>query len=102
MRGKKNAYQFEVFPLEVNFAPLSAIYVISRRISDHRRRGHHKLICIGETASIIDAIKTHHRERCIKKHEANVVCILPEENEKKRRQIEADLKAAHTIFCNRQ
>lgn len=102
LRGRNKSYQFEVFPLEASFSFLPAIYVISRRITDHKRRGHHKLICIGQTDSIADAIKSHRRESCIKKHEANVICVLREENEIKRQKIESDLKAAHTINCVRQ
>jgi hypothetical protein len=58
------------------------------------------LICIGETASISDELKRHRKGKCVKKHEANAVSILPEADEKMRLKIETDLRAAHAVACN--
>ena len=57
------------------------------------------LVCIGQTESVLGEIKRHKKGKCVKKYQANVISILPEENEKKRLRIETDLKAAHTIVC---
>jgi hypothetical protein len=102
LRGKSGKYDFEVFPLDANFEAISAIYVISKRTTDKRKRGHHKLVCIGQTESIADGIKEHKKDKCIKQFEANVVCLLKEESEKNRLKIAADLREAHQISCNRQ
>ncbi|MGC2238907.1 MAG: hypothetical protein WA584_22315 [Pyrinomonadaceae bacterium] len=102
LRGKKGRYDFEVFPLDANFEPVSAIYVISKRITDKRKRGHHKLVCIGQTESIVDGIKMHKKDKCIKQNAANVICLLKEDNEKNRLKIADDLREAHAIACNRQ
>jgi len=102
LRGKKGRYDFEVFPLDANFEAVSAIYVITKRITDKRKRGHHKLVCIGQTESIVDGIKMHKKDKCIKQNEANVICLLKEESEKNRLKIADDLREAHSISCNRQ
>lgn len=97
-RGKKERYGFQVYPLDAEFEDVSAIYVISKRKIDKQKRGHHALVCIGQTDSILGEIKRH-KNKCIKKHNANVISILLEENEKKRLRIEEDLKSAHAIAC---
>jgi len=99
-RGKKDRYDFNVFALDENFEAVPAVYIISKRKTDRLKKGHHALICIGETDSISDEIKRHRKGKCVKKHQANVISILPEANEKKRLKIETDLKAAHAVVCN--
>lgn len=100
-RGKKERYDFQVFPLEAEFdamAQVSGIYVISKRKTDRNKRAHHALVCIGQTDSVAGEIKRH-AKRCIKKHQANVISILAEDNEKRRLKIEEDLKSAHSVAC---
>jgi len=99
-RGRKDKYDFKVFELNERFEQIPAVYVISRRITDKRKKGHHALICIGQTDSIVDEIKKHRKGRCLRKNEANVISILPETDELKRQKIETDLKSAHSIQCN--
>ncbi len=98
-RGRKDRYDFKVFPLDNDFEDVSAIYVISRRKIDRQKKGHHALVCIGQTDSILGEIKRH-KNKCIKRHDANVISILPESDLKKRLKIEEDLKSAHTLVCN--
>jgi hypothetical protein len=81
-RGRKERYDFKVFELNEKFEPIPAVYIISKRKTDRNKRGHHALICIGETASIAEELKRHRKGKCVKKHEANVVSILPEADEK--------------------
>lgn len=98
-RGRKDRYDFKVFPLDTDFEDVSAIYVISRRKIDRQKKGHHALVCIGQTDSVLGEIKRH-KIKCIKKHNANVISILPEADVKKRLKIEEDLRAAHAVACN--
>lgn len=99
IRGRKERYEFEVFPLDVEMQPVPAVYVISRRVTDREGRGHHKFVCIGQTESLALELKRQKKGKCIKKFKANVVSVLPTESEKSRFSIEADLKAAHSIPC---
>jgi hypothetical protein len=99
-RGEKDTYQFKVYELDESFKEIPAVYVISKRITDRRNRGHHKLICIGQTDSILKDLKTHRKSKCLRVNKANVISILREENEEVRLKIENDLKAAHSIACN--
>ncbi|CAN5505259.1 hypothetical protein BH10ACI1_BH10ACI1_26870 [soil metagenome] len=99
-RGIKQQYDFKVFQINEEFEAVKAVYIISKRKTDRQKRGHHKLVCIGQTDSIFEEIKKHRKSRCLRQNEANVISLLPEENESKRLKIETDLKAAHSISCN--
>ena len=99
-RGKKDRYSFEVFALTEEFEPVPAVFVISRRKTDRLKKAHHSLVCIGQTNSIFDELKKLRKGKCVKKHQANVISILPEGDEKIRLRIENDLKAAHSVACS--
>lgn len=98
-RGKKERYDFTVFPLDAEFEEVPAIYIISRRIVDKNKKAHHALVCIGQTESLLSELKKHKKDKCARKYAANSISLLREENERKRLKIETDLKAAHTIPC---
>ncbi len=102
VRGKNGCYDFEVFSLDAELKDGSAIYVISKRVTDKRGKGHHKFVCIGQTESLLGDLKKHKKDKCIKQYKANVICLLREENEKNRLKIETDLREAHTIVCNQK
>jgi hypothetical protein len=102
VRGRTGRYDFEVFPLDADLKDGSAIYVISKRITDKRGRGHHKFVCIGQTESLVGEIKKHKKDKCIKQHNANVICLLREESATNRLKIETDLREAHAIACNQK
>lgn len=99
-RGKKDRYSFEVFSISEEFEAVPAVFVISRRKTDRLKKAHHSLVCIGQTNSIFDELKKHRKGKCVKKHQANVVSILPETDERIRLRIENDLKAAHSVACS--
>jgi hypothetical protein len=100
-RGKQSQYNFEVFPLTAEINDTPAIFVISRRITDKFRKGHHATVCLGETASVVAELRRHKRAKCVKQSAANVICILKENNESKRSSVVDDLKAARLFSCVR-
>jgi hypothetical protein len=98
-RGKKERYDFQVFPVDGEFEDAAAIFIISKRKVDKRKKAHHKMVCIGQTTSVLSELKKHRKGKCFKKYEANAISVMREENEQKRLKIESDLKSAHTIPC---
>ena len=98
-RGKKTPYNFEVFPIDIEFEAVPAVYIISKRKLDKNGKAHHALVCIGQTESIVTELKKHIKGKCVKKLKANVVSLLVNEVEKERLKIEEDLKLAHSIPC---
>jgi hypothetical protein len=97
-RGAKTTYQFDVFSHDFEFTETPAVFIISRRKTDLSGKGHHKFICIGQTESLAKELKKH-KKLCVKKQKSNVICILAQPDEKKRLQIEADIKSVYTIPC---
>jgi len=100
-RGAGGLYTFDVFPLTTDIRDSGAVFIISRRIMDRSRSGHHRTICIGESGSIVSEIKKHKRAKCAKTYEANAVCILRDEDRKARAQVIDDLVAARSFECIR-
>ena len=98
-RGKKLLYNFEVFPIDIEFDEVPAVYIISKRKLDKNGKAHHALVCIGQTESIVNELKKHKKGKCVKKLKANVVSLLVNDVEKERLKIEEDLKSAHAIPC---
>ena len=101
-RGSKTNYNFEVFPIDIEFQEIPAVFIITHRKTDKFGKGHHKMICLGQTESIVKELKKHKKGKCLKQNKANVICILAEENEKNRLKIEEDLRSAHSIPCLHQ
>lgn len=100
-RGKKTQYKFDVFPLTVDITDAPAVFIISRRITDKFRRGHHSAICLGETDSIRTEVKKHKRAKCVKQSAANVICILKDADETSRSVVVDDLQTARSFSCIR-
>ena len=98
-RGQKQRYDFQVFPVDGEFEDSAAVFIISRRVVDRHERAHHRMVCIGQTASVLKELKKHRKGKCFKQHHVNAVSVLREEDEQKRLKIEADLKSAHRIPC---
>jgi hypothetical protein len=100
-RGAAATYTFEVFPLTHDIRDSGAIFIISRRITDRGRSGHHRTICIGEAHSIVSEIKKHKRAKCARAYEANAVCILREDDRAERSHVIDDLVSARSFDCIR-
>jgi hypothetical protein len=100
-RGVGAVYTFDVFPLTTDVRDGGAVFIISRRITDRSKTGHHRSICIGEATSIVSEIKKHKRAKCAKALQANALCILREEDRKARSLVIDDLVAARSFTCVR-
>jgi hypothetical protein len=100
-RGAKSVYTFDVFPLTTDIRDSAAIFIISRRIVDRFKTGHHHTICVGETDSIVSEIRRHKRAKCAKSNEANAICVLREEDDSMRSNVIDDLVAARSFSCIR-
>jgi len=98
-RGKKSAYNFQVFPLTADIADTPAVFIISRRRTDKHGHGHQSAVCIGETNSILSELKKHKRAKCVKNNEPNVICVLEESNSAARAGVLEDLTAARKFGC---
>lgn len=98
-RGLRSLYTFAVYTIDSQLADQPGVYIFSRRITDRFGGGHHRIICIGQTDSLKSEIKKHNRSKVLKEYEANVLCLLREQDEDARIEAVADLKEAHSSVC---
>src|SRR5262245_8322068 len=98
-RGNTSPYSFEVFQITASLKDVPAVFIISKRVVDRFGFGHHKIICIDQGESISAALKQHKKQKCIKLHEANVVCIRPEKDAANRNKIIEDLRSFRSTVC---
>ena len=100
-RGILREHVFKVYPLTAPITDQSAVFIISRRITDNRGKGHHSATCIGETESTLAELKKHRRAKCVKDSSSNTVCILREKDAEARAALVDDLVANRSFACLR-
>jgi hypothetical protein len=98
-RGQTGSHTFKVYPLSAPITDQPAVFIISRRITDRRGKGHHAATCIGETESALSELKKHKKSRCTKDNASNVICLLKEKDAKTRESVVGDLIAGRTFVC---
>ena len=101
VRGEKDYYEFEVFPITTEFEAQPAVYIFSRRKIDKTGRGHQKFLHIGQTTSL-DGDFAKYKKFFATKSKANVICVRIEDEENLRSKIEEEVKAAHNISCSNE
>lgn len=101
----KREYVFELYTFsdfdEVKgaFKVIPALYIFGKLSEDQKI----KLIYLGETSDLSTRFDNHHKERCIRLHEANCIGICREEefkDEEKLKEAERDILAAYNFLCN--
>ena len=97
--GKKSDYKFDVYPLSAEIPEAAAVFIISRRKVHKSGRSSHAALCIGETESLLSELKKHKRAKCVKQNDANVVCVLANENMRSRSAVVNDITEARTFSC---
>lgn len=98
-RGQRLTYEFDTFDLKEKFEDFPAVFVISNRRIDRFGRGHHKIICVGQTESLGKEIAKHKKLASVKKNNANVVSILKFDNKKERLTTEENLRQRYNVLC---
>src|SRR4051812_34485765 len=92
-RGGKsgNQYPFELYSLQTSFNPLGAVYIFLSGTSP---------VYVGETGDLSDRFDAHHKADEIRRHRADRIGVLVENDPERRLQIEADLLAGYHWPCN--
>ncbi len=93
-------YELDVYPRADAFKPLRAVYVLAKRIPITGREAEYTWIFVGETDDISRRPFDEAHKSCIDRHEANSVCLLLEDDPKRRAAIVADLQRAYEPPCN--
>lgn len=101
-KGKTGSYSFEVYPADISFNAVGAVYVFTKRTVGSDGKGTHNFLYIGETESLKDRIPTHEKWSCATRNGANCICVHRDDNETSRLNKETDLRAGNSTTCNDQ
>lgn len=93
------AYDFDVFPIDADFHPIAAVYVVTRRTG---RGGaeEHEVLYVGETAKLQQHFVDHPEAECFRQRGADWVGVHRQEDESSRRETVGDLVAQLQPPCN--
>lgn len=92
-------YSFSMYTLDTDFKAVGGIYVFTNRHIDGDRYSHTLIYC-GKTGDLSTRFDNHHKAACIKKNNANCICVLQVDSEKERTNIETDLLEGNKFTCN--
>jgi hypothetical protein len=96
-------YTFGMYDYPGNWKPLAAVYIITKRTVDAEGKGRHTGIYVGQTSNLSERHEDHHKQDCFKGKGANCIGVLIEKNEKRRLEIEADIRNNGSSWpCNDQ
>jgi hypothetical protein len=93
------AYDFDVFPIEAEFRPIPAVYVVTRRTGRGGAQ-EHEVLYVGETARLDEQLAAHPKAECFRRHKADAIGVHRQEDEASRRETVADLVAELRPACN--
>lgn len=92
-------YSFLIYTLDTEFKNVGGIYVFTNRHLSNEKYTH-EVIYIGKSGNISERLPNHHKAECIKRHNANCICIMQVDTESERTLIEEDLLKGNDTKCN--
>jgi hypothetical protein len=93
------AQDFDVFPIDADFHPIAAVYVVTRR-TGRGGAGEHEVLFVGETARLQEHFVDHPKAECFARYKADCVGVHRQEDEAARRDTVSDLVAQLKPPCN--
>jgi len=93
------AYDFDIFPIDADFHPIAAVYVVTRR-TGRSGAAEHEVLFVGETPRLQEHFVEHPNAECFTRHKADCVGVHRQEDERARRETVDDLVAQLNPPCN--
>jgi hypothetical protein len=93
------AHDFDLFPIDANFHPIAALYVVTRR-TGRGGPAEHEVLFVGETARLQEHFADHPKAECFTRHKANSVGVHRQEDEGAQRETVSNLVAQLEPPCN--
>jgi hypothetical protein len=93
-------YSFHLFPWATSFKAIGAVYFVTRRFAKSSGGFQHERIYLGQTRDLSEGFAKHTQKDSFKKHSANCIFVLHENDDTQRQQIEKDLLPKHKTLCN--
>lgn len=94
-----NVYEFYIYDMDTVFKDVGGIYIFTKRTSNNDKFSHDLIYC-GKTDDLSTRFNNHHKEDCVKKNEANCICVKTVTSEKERTNIEEDILLGNNFKCN--
>jgi hypothetical protein len=95
--GKK--YSFVIHPMTTLFKEVGAVYFVTHRFTDDMNKVNHQHVFVGETDNLAKQFDRSDNQY-FRRHQANCICIHPEDDRKTRLKIESDLVGNYNPPCN--
>lgn len=93
-------YTFNIYDLNSSWNEVSVVYLVTRAFTKENGKLYHSLIYIGQTDNLKERFSNHHKQNCFNIKNANRLCLIVENNEAVRLQIESDLIKGNKAPCN--
>jgi len=101
IKGKSGTeYKFDIYTLDTNFTKTGGIYIFTARTKGTDGNFTHSFIYCGKTDDLSTRFNDHHKQDCIKKNNANCICVKAISTEKERTDIETDILKGNNFKCN--
>ena len=97
--GYDSKYRFAVYPADAKLKDVAAVYIFTRR-TEADGKASHDLLYIGETDRLRKRLANHEKWPQLRKLGVNCVCVLEEEDDERRLDVETDLRRRHHTPCN--
>jgi len=94
------SYDFRIYVWDTRFKPVPGVYVVASRTVEPGRQPQYQPLFAGTGADLSAVLKSHPRDECFQMYYANVIGVLKEENESRRKAVLDDLLAALAPPCN--
>jgi len=98
--GSGTNYSFIGYSIDTVFNDVGGVYMVTQRNQSPNGGYSHPVIYIGETGDLSERFHSHHKASCFSSNNANCICVLREDNEQNRLDIESDLLDNHSPPCN--
>jgi len=95
----KKVYEFVIYTLSTEFKEVGGIYIFTKRYKNGDKYSHTFIYC-GKTDDLSTRFDNHHKAACIKKNNANCICVMAVNTEKERTLIEKDILTGNDFTCN--
>lgn len=92
-------YSFGAYTLDTIFNNVGAVYIFSNRTVTGNK-GIHEFLYIGQTGELADRLNNHKKWSCVQRNGVNCICVLTEDKESVRLDIETDLIRNNATPCN--
>jgi hypothetical protein len=93
------AYDFDIFPIDADFHPIAAVYVVTRR-TGRGGPAEHEVLYVGETAKLQEHFVDHPQGECFTRHKADSVGVHRQDDGVARCETVSDLVAELKPRCN--